>query len=95
MNARPIGKLEMAEVLQVLPGTVHKWRQRDLLPPADYPAVNGYPAWELLTILHWVTRSRRRIDVRGLPVFDTLPDDARQELSDLYDEVRAPAAKAA
>lgn len=66
-RAHPVGYLEIAELLDVSPVTVRQWKWKGDLPPADYDAIHGMPAWEATTIIVWAgeqgkLRHRRLID---------------------------------
>lgn len=52
-KAEPVGKMEIAARLGCKVKTVHTWQLRKIMPPPDYPSVNGTPAWEWSTILLW------------------------------------------
>lgn len=58
-DPRPVGKRELADLLGVNRGTPQLWKQRGLLPPADWPSVNGSEAWALDTVLVWAARTGR------------------------------------
>lgn len=49
---RPVGLVEIAELLQVRRSTVDQWGQRGLLPPREW-TVGGRPAWRLSVIVAW------------------------------------------
>lgn len=53
----PVGMIEIAALLGVVEKTVHTWRFRQILPPADYASVNGNAAWTWRTILEWAGRT--------------------------------------
>lgn len=55
----PVGLAEIATRLRVQRATVDQWRQRDVLPPPDYPSVGGRPAWEWQTIREWGRQTGR------------------------------------
>jgi len=57
-RADPVGIVEIAERLDVVRDTVDKWRERGLLPDADY-TVGGRPAWEWSTIEAWAVETGR------------------------------------
>jgi len=70
-RARLVGITEIAERLEVSKGTVHKWRHRNLLPPADYHLAGG-PVWEWATIEAWARDTHRLPDhthFTGQPIF--------------------------
>lgn len=60
----PVGASEIATRLGVQRPTVHKWRQRGLLPTAEYESVNGARAWRWSTILRWAGDSDRITDAK-------------------------------
>jgi hypothetical protein len=55
----PVGTAEIAQRLDVEVSTVHQWRFRNALPPADYESINSNSAWEWRTILHWAGATGR------------------------------------
>lgn len=57
----PIGVIEIADRLDVKTGTVHQWLFRQLLPPADFPTVNGRRAWRWATIREWAEATGRSV----------------------------------
>lgn len=58
-TARVLGRIEIADLLQVDSRTPHAWHVRKLLPPADHSNVNGSPAWDRDTIVAWAARTGR------------------------------------
>jgi hypothetical protein len=58
MNADVVGEREIAGRLGVQSNTVHIWRKRGLLPPADW-TVSGGPAWSWATIEKWARTTGR------------------------------------
>lgn len=55
-----LGVTELPEFLRLAHRrTVSAWQQRDVLPPADYPSVNGSKAWRRLTIIRWAATTGR------------------------------------
>lgn len=54
----PLGMLEVSELLDVSPLTVQKWKQRELLPDAEWE-VSGRPAWKRSTIVRWAKQTGR------------------------------------
>lgn len=62
-----VGLQEIATLLEVNKRTPHAWQYRRLLPPPDYPSVNGLRAWKRSTIVGWAARTGR------------LPDSLRAE----------------
>lgn len=65
-----VGLQEIAELLEVNKRTPHAWQYRKLLPPPDYPSVNGLKAWNRSTIMEWAARTGRlplslRAEVQG------------------------------
>jgi hypothetical protein len=52
-SCRPLGALEIQQMLGFPYGTVRQWINRGLLPAADFGAVNGSRAWLRSTILEW------------------------------------------
>lgn len=57
-----LGRIEIAELLDVDQRTPHAWYQRDLLPPPDHGSVNGSPAWNRDTIVRWAVITGRLPD---------------------------------
>jgi hypothetical protein len=57
--ADPVGNAEIAQRLEIEVATVHQWRNRNVLPPADYDSINSSTAWEWRTILHWAGATGR------------------------------------
>ena len=49
----------MATLLDVDTRTPHAWFSRKLLPPPEFAAVNGSPAWRSETILRWAAQTNR------------------------------------
>lgn len=45
-DAEPIGRAEIARKYGVTRECVRRWTVKGQLPEPDYPAVNGFPAWE-------------------------------------------------
>lgn len=65
-----VGLQEIADLLEVNRRTPHAWQYRKLLPPPDYPSVNGLKAWNRSTIVEWAARTGRlptglRAEVQG------------------------------
>lgn len=59
-RAQIIGMSELPGFLRLAsPRTASAWQQRKLLPPADYPLVNGSSAWRRLTIVRWAAGTGR------------------------------------
>lgn len=59
-DAQIIGMSELPVFLRLKsPRTASSWQQRDYLPPADYPSVNGSPAWRRLTVIRWAATTGR------------------------------------
>lgn len=56
---QPLGQPEVAILLGVSRDTVRQWRYRNLMPPADYEAVNLHPAWRRETITTWAVQGNR------------------------------------
>jgi hypothetical protein len=54
-----VGLQEIADLLEVGKRTPHAWQYRKLLPPADYPSVNGLRAWDRSTIVQWAADTGR------------------------------------
>lgn len=54
-----VGMSEIAELLGVARNTAYGWSRRRLLPPPDYPKVNGHQAWKASTILAWARDTGR------------------------------------
>lgn len=54
-----VGLQEIAELLEVNKRTPHAWQYRRLLPPPDYPSINGLRAWRRATIVEWAARTGR------------------------------------
>jgi hypothetical protein len=52
----PVGLAEIFARLHVKRGTADRWRQRNVLPPPDWPTVGGRPAWKWGTIAQWWTQ---------------------------------------
>jgi hypothetical protein len=50
---------EIANLLSVQKGTVHKWRHRGILPEPDYQLSIG-PLWDEDTIAEWAEKTGRR-----------------------------------
>lgn len=61
---RVLGVAEIAELLGVKAGTVHQWKKRDLLPPADM-TVGGVAAYYEGSIVEWA-RCTGRLDRREI-----------------------------
>ncbi len=53
-----VGIVEIAEWLEVERGTVDKWRQRAVLPDAEW-VVSGTPIWRWSTIRLWAASTGR------------------------------------
>lgn len=58
-SEQPVGVNELAELLGIKLDTVRQWRMRGHLPPADFPRVNGRPAWKRANIVRWAIAQRR------------------------------------
>ena len=54
-----VGLQEISELLEVNKRTPHAWQYRRLLPPPDFPSVNGLKAWKRSTILTWAAKTGR------------------------------------
>jgi hypothetical protein len=54
----PVGAAEIADILGVLPTTVHVWQYRNLLPAPQW-TVSGRPAWDRATIEEWARETGR------------------------------------
>lgn len=54
----PVGPTEVAARLRVRPSTVYQWRQRGLLPAADFTVAGG-DAWWWSTIHTWAVETGR------------------------------------
>ncbi len=67
-----VGLQEIADLLEVGKRTPHAWQYRKLLPPADYPSVNGLRAWDRSTIVQWAADTGR------------LPPELRSEAKDAH-----------
>lgn len=76
--AWPLGGAEIAALLDVSPRTVHAWSWRGLLPPPDFPAVNGHPAWRNDTIESWAIATGRLDPDTRRPVSRACHPDARK-----------------
>lgn len=59
MNDTPVGRVEIAKLLDVDDRTPHAWMARGLLPRPDFEKVNGSPAWRRSTIVAWAVHTRR------------------------------------
>lgn len=58
-----VGVIEIADRLGYPARTVHMWVFREVLPPVDFPSINGSPAWRWVKILRWAG-STGRLDRR-------------------------------
>lgn len=67
-TAKVLGRVEVADLLEVDTRTPHAWFTRKLMPTPDHPAVNGGPAWNRETVVAWAAQTGR------LP--DSLVDEA-------------------
>lgn len=59
MSNAVLGRLEIADLLDVDSRTPHAWYARQLLPPPTYESVNGSPAWDRDVILAWAAKTGR------------------------------------
>lgn len=59
MSNQVLGRIEIADLLDVDSRTPHAWCARKLLPDPTYPSVNGSPAWERQEILRWAAATGR------------------------------------
>jgi hypothetical protein len=75
--------IEIAALLGVVEKTVHTWRFRQILPPADYASVNGNAAWTWRTVLEWAGRTGHIRD-------DDAGRDAAAQYRDLFGADPAP-----
>jgi hypothetical protein len=95
MRSRPLGKIEIVEMLGMDDRTVHTWTQRGALPEADGPMVHGMPTWERTTILEWAGDTGR-LGAPGQPPpkgarIDLGESEAlRAEYARLFGRVSAP-----
>ena len=55
----PVGVIEIAARLGVRDRSVHKMKQRGVLPRPDHESVNGSRAWEWRNILWWAGETKR------------------------------------
>lgn len=62
-TAQVLGRVEIADLLQVDTRTPHAWYGRKLMPAPDHQNVNGSPAWNRDTIISWAARTGRLPDV--------------------------------
>lgn len=70
-----VGLQEIADLLEVGRRTPHAWQYRKLLPPSDYPSINGLRAWRTSTILKWAANTGRLpASLRGKVVADAESD---------------------
>lgn len=69
-----LGRVEIADLLEVDKRTPHAWYQRGLLPAPDHAEVNGGPAWDRVTILKWAYDTGRWPE--GLSSIEELGDVA-------------------
>lgn len=58
-TAKVLGRLEIAQLLEVDSRTPHMWMSRKLLPDPDHPSVNGSPAWDRDTVIEWAIKTGR------------------------------------
>ena len=58
MSIDPVGLIEIAERLGVLPQTAAMWRYRRLLPDPAW-TISGSPAWDWPTITKWARQTGR------------------------------------
>jgi len=75
-----VGLQEISTLLEVNKRTPHAWQYRKLLPPPDYPSVNGLRAWKRSTIIEWAARTGRLpAGLRGEAIGDVhVPRGGRQ-----------------
>jgi hypothetical protein len=70
-RAQIVGMSELPGFLRLSsPRTASAWQQRRLLPPPDYPSVNGSSAWRRLTIIRWAATTERLppwLEAEGAP----------------------------
>ena len=59
MEHEIVGLQEMADLLEVGRRTPQAWQYRRVLPPADFPSVNGCRAWRRETIVRWAAETGR------------------------------------
>jgi hypothetical protein len=71
IGAQVIGMSELPGFLRLAsPRTASAWQQRKLLPPPDYPSVNGSSAWRRLTVVRWAAKTGRLppwLETEGAP----------------------------
>lgn len=64
IRPEPTGRVEILDLTAVAyccnvsPFTPQQWRQRNVLPPVDYPEVST-PLWKVATIREWARRTNR------------------------------------
>lgn len=60
LSAQIIGIGELGPFLGFRKITTYGWNSRGgILPPPDYPTVNGHAAWRRLTIVKWAAETGR------------------------------------
>ena len=59
MNAQVFGVSELPEFLGVKRTTAHVWGYRKQLPPPDFESINGFRAWNRLTVVKWAAETGR------------------------------------
>lgn len=76
-TATVLGRVEIADLLDVETRTPHAWYARKLMPKPDFESVNGGPAWKRETIIMWAAHTGR------------LPDELRAEADSYGVEITA------